>query len=91
MGVEGVEPAPPAVNPVGEGASLNQTRFSAGEGEKGGWEPSKECQSCFALKKFRFPRRLCGYVMQTFQAKGVGWAKPCFPCIVCEMGSSLVR
>lgn len=60
------------------------------EDGNGGWESTWQCQTCFALKKFRFPRRHCGCGKQTFQAKGVAWAKPCFPNIVYKIEDILV-
>ena len=63
------------------GACLNQTQVVWGGGREGGWESSWQWWSCFALKKLRFPRRQCGCGVQTFQAKGAEWAKPCFPII----------
>lgn len=60
------------------------------EDGNGGWESSWQSQACFALKKFRFPRRHCGREKQTFQAKGVAWAEPCFPNIVYQIEGILV-
>lgn len=45
---------------------------------------------CFVLKKCRFPRRQRGHGKQTFQAKGIAWAKPFFLSIAYNIGSILV-
>lgn len=79
------------MGPVGEGYMSESDEDALQEEDgNGGWESTWQCQACFALKKFRFPRRHCGCGKQTFQAKGVAWAKPCFPNIVYKIEDILV-
>lgn len=67
----------------------DEPSFQEEDGNRG-WASSWQYQACFALKKFRFPRRHCGREQQTFQAKGVAWAEPCFPNIVYKIVDILV-
>lgn len=60
------------------------------EDGNGTWESSWQRQACFALKKYKFPGRRYGHEKQTFQAKGIAWAKPFFSNIVYKIQGILV-
>lgn len=79
------------MGPVGEEYRSESDEDALQEEDgNGGWESTWQYQACFALKKFRFPRRHCGCGKQTFQGKGLAWAKPCFPNIVYKIEDILV-